>query len=75
MRKTKSAYILFQVEETVKSRYSINIPEELKKASEEELKAWVKETMHKKDNNAEFVRRLSVESQEADIETEFSIIK
>ena len=71
----KSMYILFGVKETVMSRYAIYVPEELKKASDEELKAWVREMMKSGNNDAEFVRRLSVESQEVDTDYEFSVTK
>ena len=75
MKTTKSMYILFAVKETVMSRYAVYVPEELKKASDEELKAWVKEMMKSEDNAAEFVRRLSTESQEVDTDYEFSVTK
>ena len=75
MKTTKSMYILFGVKETVMSRYAIYVPEELKKASDDELKAWVKKIMKSKDNNAEFVRRLSTESQEVETDFEFSVAK
>ena len=75
MKTTKSMYILFAVKETVMSRYAVYVPEELKKASDEELKAWVKKMMKSEDNTAEFVRRLSVESQEVDTDYEFSVTK
>lgn len=68
-------YVLFGVKETVMSRYAVYVPEELKKASTEELKAWVKKIMKSKDNNAEFVRRLSTETQEVDTDFEFSVAK
>ena len=75
MKTTKSMYVLFGVKETVMSRYAVYVPEELKKASTEELKAWVKKIMKSKDNNAEFVRRLSTETQEVDTDFEFSVAK
>ena len=71
----KSMYILFGVKETMMSRYAIYVPEELKKASEAELKSWVREMMKSGNNNAEFVRRLSTETQEVDTDFEFSVAK
>lgn len=65
-------YIIFAVKETSYSRYSVNVPKEMKHASVEELKEWV-QSGDAYSQNVEFVKTLDVLESTPDTDYEFEI--
>lgn len=67
-------YITFAMKETTYSRYSVNVPKEMKHATDEELKEWL-ESGKAFEQNVEFVKFLDVIESEIDTDYEFEVTR
>ena len=67
-------YITFAVKETSYLRFSVNVPKEMKDASDEELKKWI-QSGDAYSQNVEFVRTLDVLESTPDTDYEFEVTR
>lgn len=67
-------YIIFAVREVSYNRYSVNVPKELKHATDEELKEWLK-SGEAFNQNMEFVKTIDVIESEVDTDYEFEVTR
>ncbi|MBQ3366591.1 MAG: hypothetical protein IJG43_07905 [Acidaminococcaceae bacterium] len=67
-------YIMFVMKETSYNRYSVNVPHDMRNATDEELKEWLK-SGKAFDKGVEFVKSLDIIESELDTDYEFTVIR
>lgn len=67
-------YIIFAMKETAYNRYSVNVPKEMKNATDEELKEWL-ESGKAFEHGIEYVKSLDLIESEIDTDYEFKVTR
>ena len=74
IKKGAVMYITFAMKQTTYSRYSVDVPKELKHATDEELKKWL-ESGGAFGQNLEFIKTLDTIESQIDTDYEFEVTR